>query len=290
MPSDSSSMAPRRRSSLGGIDTTRRSSLLNSPHDGEVVPTYQTTAIFACIAGGPWSRHTRCTSLQQVARYPANCEAMMSMVRRAAVVLAGLLAAPSTALSAQDVSTLPVPRFEVSAGYAFLSDQRAFTHSGSTAFPKGWYASGAFNSTESFGFVGEVSGSHRSNLEFSAYAGGGAHSTISTDVRYYTALAGARFLHKIRRAVPFFQVLAGVGRLHTEETGWPAERGGTRVYGETRFAIQPGVGATVSLTENVGVRFAADFRSMIYFADGEENNYDNALRVIGGFTLQWGER
>jgi hypothetical protein len=38
------------------------------------------------------------------------------------------------------------------------------------------------------------------------------------------------------------------------------------------------------------VRFAADFRSMIYFADGEENYYDNALRVIGGFTLQWGER
>jgi hypothetical protein len=115
----------------------------------------------------------------------------------------------------------------------------------------------------------------------------------TTDVDYWSGLQGLenRGEGGIRpppRPSPLWENF--IGRLHTEETGWPAERGRTRVYGETRFAIQPGVGATVYLTEKVGVRFAADFRSMIYFADGEENYYDNALRVIGGFTLQWGER
>ena len=47
---------------------------------------------------------------------------------------------------------------------------------------------------------------------------------------------------------------------------------------------------TVYLTENLGVRVAADYRSMIDFNSEEKNDYYNALRVVGGFNLQWGPR
>jgi hypothetical protein len=57
----------------------------------------------------------------------------------------------------------------------------------------------------------------------------------------------------------------------------------------TDFALQPGGGLTIYLTDRVGVRLAVDYRTIIDFAE-EDNDYTNELRTIAGFTLQWGGR
>jgi hypothetical protein len=59
---------------------------------------------------------------------------------------------------------------------------------------------------------------------------------------------------------------------------------------DRNFLTQPGGGVTVYLTEWMGARLAADYRSMIDFNSEEKNDYHNAVRVVGGFTLRWGGR
>jgi hypothetical protein len=44
------------------------------------------------------------------------------------------------------------------------------------------------------------------------------------------------------------------------------------------------------LTEHLGIRVAADFRSIIDFIGGEENDYTNEFRFLTGFTFNWGAR
>jgi opacity protein-like surface antigen len=113
------------------------------------------------------------------------------------------------------------------------------------------------------------------------------------NVHLYTALGGVRVFRKFGRVVPFGQVLAGVVHVRTKETpsalgaefGLEAEKST-----DNNLGIQPGGGVTVYLTENMGVRLAADYRSMIDFNSEEKNDYYNAVRVVSGFTLQWGGR
>jgi opacity protein-like surface antigen len=225
----------------------------------------------------------------------------MSTFLRAALAIAvgSLLALPSVAF-AQDVNTMPVPRVEVSAGYAFMRDmsKRELTGFDHINFPAGWYATGAFNPTEWLGLVGEVAGNHRYDLNLDLGEGleepGLTGLSIGTgDVHLYTALGGVRVFRKFGRVVPFGQVLAGVVHVRTKET--PSALGAElgleeETFTDNNLGIQPGGGVTVYLTERMGVRLAADYRSMIDFNNEEKNDYYNAVRVVGGFTLQWGGR
>ena len=226
----------------------------------------------------------------------------MTSSRRTALALAMgvLLALPPASALAQDINTMPVPRVEASAGYAFMRDmsKRELTGFEHLNFPAGWYATGAFNPTDWYGLVGEVAGNYRNDLNFDLgqileepeLTG----LSIGTgDVHLYTALGGVRIFRKFGRIVPFGQVLAGVVHVRTTETpsGLGAELGfEVEKNTDNNLGIQPGGGVTVYLTENLGVRVAADYRSMIDFNSEEKNDYYNALRVVGGFNLQWGPR
>jgi opacity protein-like surface antigen len=210
-----------------------------------------------------------------------------------------LLALPSAAM-AQDVNTMPVPKVEASAGYAFMRDmsKRELTGFDRVNFPAGWYATGAFNPTDWYGLVGEVAGNYRNDLNFDL--GNVLEDPTLTglsvgtgDVHLYTALGGVRIFRKFGRVVPFGQVLTGVVHVRTTQT--PSALGAAVGLAadkstDNNFGIQPGGGVTVYLTENLGVRLAADYRSTIDFNSADKNDYYNAVRVVGGFNLQWGPR
>ena len=209
----------------------------------------------------------------------------MSVHARVITVLAvcALWMAPPHAALAQDITTLPIPLFEVSAGYTFMRDFSSDLP-GDVNFPAGWYFSGAVNPNQWLGLVGEASGSYRNNLGFDVLG-----VTITNDASVYTLMGGPRFFHKAGRVVPFAQVLAGVAHMRIK-THIPVELAdvGTISDSATEFAFQPGAGVTVYLTERVGFRVAGDYRCIIDFAGGEENQYANQLRVVSGFTLHWG--
>jgi opacity protein-like surface antigen len=107
----------------------------------------------------------------------------------------------------------------------------------------------------------------------------------------YAFLGGPRFFTKMGRVVPFAQILTGVAHLRAQVRLTPGIPGvvDTVEDSTTDFALQPGGGLTILLTDRVGVRLAGDYRSIINFAE-EENDYTNEFRMIAGFSLQWGGR
>ena len=230
---------------------------------------------------------------------------MRGLLRATLAIATAILLAAPTSVAAQDIDTMPVPLVDVSAGYTFMRDmsKRELTGFDHINFPAGWYTSAAFNPTQWFGIVGEVSGNYRNDLAFDlgevledpSLTG---VSIGKGNVHVYTALGGPRFFRKFGRIVPFGQVLAGVVHVRTKET--PSALGTelgltTERVTDNNLGIQPGGGVTVYITKYMGARVAADYRSMIDFNSSNEaldegTDYYNALRVIGGFTLQWGGR
>ena len=188
------------------------------------------------------------------------------------VILAAMLTIAPSPVRAQEVGALPMPTFEISAGYTFLRENIA-PDDHNIDFPVGWYASTAFNFNQGFGLVGEATGSYNSDSYVTI-----ADLKFTTDRRLYTFMAGPRFSHKAGRLIPYAQVLAG-GAYGREST-----------VSDTRFAFQPGGGLTMLLTEHLGVRVAGDYRCIIDFVGGEENDYTNQLRFLAGFSLHWGAR
>ena len=211
----------------------------------------------------------------------------MSLISRAIItVVVAVVLIPAPA-SAQEPG-IPVPRADLSAGYVFMRD---FTDVGPNVndidFPTGWYFSGAFNPTTWFGIVGEVSGSYKNDLDI-GYLG----FQSSSDAQVYTFMGGARFFKKAGRLVPFAQILTGVAHMRAKVRVTPgiSDFGDTIEENTTDFALQPGGGLTIYLTDRVGVRLAADYRSVIDFAGAAENDYTNEFRMTAGFTFQWGGR
>jgi hypothetical protein len=195
-----------------------------------------------------------------------------------------MLAASPSPSTAQEVDALPVPLVEVSAGYTLLRglDEK---------HAAGWYFSGGGNLTDWFGLVGEASGSYRSE-DISITVGPGSVQ-ISDKRQVYAFMAGPRFFHKAGRIVPFGQVLAGVAHRRIQQTETRAGTGlppGVSTWNPSYsdFALQPGGGVAVYLTERVGLRVAGDYRCTVVLDDGAAAI--NELRFLAGFTLHWGTR
>ena len=158
-------------------------------------------------------------------------------------------------------------------------------------YPAGWYFSAASNVTRWLGLVGEASGSYRS--EDATYLEGTVN--FSEKRRVYTFMAGPRFFHKTGRIAPFAQVLAGVAHLRLQQSetrtvpGPQGQPAGVGIWNPTSsdFALQPGGGIAVYLTERVGLRIAGDYRWII---DADDDEVLNELRLLTGFTLHWGSR
>jgi hypothetical protein len=149
-------------------------------------------------------------------------------------------------------------------------------------FPAGWYLSGAVNVNRWFGIVLESTRSYRNDLSFTM-----PQFAESKDLQVHTYMAGGRFFRPYGRVLPFGQLLAGVAHLreNIEMSGAHSSRGSIL---SNQFALQPGGGVTVLLTNRVGVRVGADFRTLMDFED--ETEFTNEFRVISAFTFQWGAR
>jgi opacity protein-like surface antigen len=181
--------------------------------------------------------------------------------------------APPSAL-AQEGGAPVLSLGEVSAGYAFMRDTTTEEN-----FPAGWYSSAAVNLNQWFGVAGEVTGAHKKLTDI---------APVSVKANLYTFMGGPRFFIKRGRIVPFAQLLAGAAQLRwktTEPTGGPNDTGS-----DTQFAVQPGGGMTVLLTQNVSVRGAADYRRIV-FTEADEFDEDNSqFRATVGMVFGWGAR
>ena len=112
---------------------------------------------------------------------------------------------------------------------------------------------------------------------------------MNADARVYTFLGGPRFFYKRGRLSPFAQMLVGAThfRVHGESTYGALSASDTTT--NTDFTLQPGGGLTVYLTDAIGVRVAADFRTAMDFS-GDTTNYNHQLRLASGLTFNWGRR
>jgi opacity protein-like surface antigen len=189
-------------------------------------------------------------------------------------------------VSGQEVGALPMPAVEVSAGYTFMTDLSDGPED--LNFPAGWYAAAAFNVNRWFGIVGEASGNYKNDFSI-----GYEDYTFTSDARVHAFMAGPRFFVKSGRVVPYAQILVGVARLHVDTMfAGPYFPPTTHrvISSDTQLALQPGGGVSFLVTERLGIRVGADYRTIIDYTVGDANEYMNELRVLTGFTINWGAR
>jgi hypothetical protein len=198
------------------------------------------------------------------------------MIRKALGIVAVcvLVLTPGTSVFAQEVGQLPLPVGEVSVGYAYMRDTTVEEN-----FPAGWYFSAAGNLNRWFGLAGEVSGAHKSLLDDPGF---------KIKANLYTFMGGPRVFVQRGRIVPFAQFLAGGVHLRVKPSA-PID-GITPTETQTEFAIQPGGGVTVLLTQNVGLRGAVDFRKILTKNDDDMFDDNSEVRGIVGVVFGWGAR
>lgn len=212
----------------------------------------------------------------------------MTWLSRIATAAGACLLLVTPPVIAQEHGTIPVPRVDFSAGYSFVRDFNDVVDADGFNIPLGWYASGGVNLTHWFGLVGEATGSYRDSA-FGRDFGSGY--SFDSDVRQYTLMGGPRFFYQKGRFAPYAQVLAGAAHAR-ERTHWASGSigRGTDTSVETFMALQPGGGLTVFLTESVGVRLAADYRSILNDNGAGVNEAKRQFRVASGLTFNWGSR
>ena len=150
---------------------------------------------------------------------------------------------------------------DVAFGYSLMHDSDL-----EETFPMGWSFAVNGNLNDRFGVVGEIGG-HYKTIEFLG-------ADLSASV--HTFMGGPRFRKQSGKVVPFAQVLAGMARgsvSYLEES----EHG-------TDFAIQPGGGVDVPVTDRFGIRLQGDYRIIT----GEESV--NEFRFVVGGVIGFGSR
>ena len=166
------------------------------------------------------------------------------------------LAAP---LAAQDI-----PAWEIAGGYSFT---RAVTDE--VTLPAGWFVSGARNVTDMLAIVGEVSGAYKSE----------AVSGFEVDKALYTLMGGVRYYRRLARVTPFAQFLLGVAALVAQPNDEAID-----------FAIQPGAGVDIRLTDRLAARVQGDWRRL-FSADEALGTVDgNQIRISAGIVVGFGSR
>ncbi len=162
------------------------------------------------------------------------------------------------------------PAGEIAGGYPFMWDNEF-----DKSFPVGWFVSGAGNLSDNFAIVGEVSGSH--NSESNEFL------SASADLNIYTYLAGVRFGGRSGAVTSFGQFLVGAARASASTSGLGFEESGSH----TEFAIQPGAGVDIHLTEAVAARVIFDYRRISFEFEGGARN---EIRVAAGIVVGFGSR
>ena len=157
------------------------------------------------------------------------------------------------------------PTFDVSVGYQWL-------HAPDQNFPFGLNVDGARN----FGpwsLVGELGWAHDSDDVFGS----------DVSVNLWHVGAGGRWTGRsTSRVWPFAQVLAGVAHARGHiDAGELGEDTAT----DTRFMLQPGVGASVLLGDGWGIVGQVDYRRVFLDEDESGTSGENEVRVFIGLRV-----
>ena len=144
--------------------------------------------------------------------------------------------------------------------------------------PAGWYVEIARNVNRWFGIVGEVGGAYKTKGE--RISNNQIADVAST---LHTFMGGVRLSARLnRRIVLVHPVLVGAAHASVRtDAGAQA-----LTSSETQFALQPGLGINLAVTEDFGIRVAADYRRVVVGGDRiDENEY----RFILGVVLPFGK-
>ncbi len=204
------------------------------------------------------------------------------MTKRIAVLLPVLMvmAAVSPA-SAQET-----PRFEIGVNYSILSEQTI-----DQTLPVGWTVPVAYNFNSWLAVAGEVGANYRSDRIFG--------QGIDIDVSTY--MVGPKFTKRGKNVTFFFQMLGGAARgaanldvnlpnfnlpnlnlRNSPNLNLPnraldlLDRDFSR--SATQFALQPGGGIDVSVSDNVAIRLQGDYRAIL--ADTTLNQFRLGAGVV----------
>lgn len=132
-------------------------------------------------------------------------------------------------------------------------------------FTKGWVVSAAGHLWRGLSLVGEVGGNYRT-LSF---------GETDFDLSMHAYLGGIRIRREHRAVTPFAQVLAGMARAAVSSPD-----GGESDYA---FALQPGGGVDIRITDRLAVRVQGDYRFI-----SEERAQFRELRVAAGLAFGLG--
>ena len=129
-----------------------------------------------------------------------------------------------------------------------------------------------------FGIVGEAGGAYKTKSERISN-----NRTADVTASLHAFMAGVRLSARInRRIVLVHPVLVGVAHASSG-----TDAGGVTLRpSETKFALQPGLGINLMVTDEVGVRVAADYRRVLV---GDDRCDDNEFRLTIGVVLPFGK-
>ena len=195
------------------------------------------------------------------------------------LVMAAIAASPAIAQE--------TPKFEIGVNYSILSEQTI-----DETLPVGWTVPVAYNFNSWLAVAGEVGANYRSDT----FLGQGI------DINVSTYMVGPKFTKRGKNVTFFFQMLGGAARgaanldLNLPNFNLPnfnlpnipnlpafsnraldlLDRDFSRSV--TQFALQPGGGIDVSVSDNVAIRFQGDYRAIL--ADTTLNQFRLGAGVV----------
>ncbi len=198
------------------------------------------------------------------------------------LVMAAIAASPAIAQE--------TPKFEIGVNYSILSEQTI-----DETLPVGWTVPVAYNFNHWLAVAGEVGANYRSDT----FLGQGI------DINVSTYMAGPKFTKRGKNVTFFFQMLGGAARgaanldLNLPNFNLPnfnlpnipnlpnlpslpnqaldlLDRDFSR--SATQFALQPGGGIDVSVSDNVAIRLQGDYRAIL--ADTTLNQFRLGAGVV----------
>ena len=177
--------------------------------------------------------------------------------------LAGVLLASLgvVGMTAQAASADPPPKVEIAGLYSVH-------HNDAGTFPIGWVFAVGGNVTNWMAIVGEVGGGYKSATEFG----------MDLTIKEHTFLGGVKFAsHGSRAAVPFVQVLTGIGNVGAGIEGYTVS--------VNAFAFQTGGGVDIRMGSRTALRVQGDYRLM-----RKDGSNLNEFRFAAGVMFGIGKR
>ena len=188
---------------------------------------------------------------------------MIRFVRCFRALTLGFLVVKVLGLSSS--TSAQTPKVEISGGYQIL-------HALSDTLPVGWYVDLAGNLNRWFSLMAEAGGAYRTKTEPIAI-----NRTADVTSTLHTFMGGVCLSARLNRRVTVYHPVL-IGGAHASIS---TDSGATLRPSETKFALQPGIGVNLMVTDTVGVQVAADYRRVFLGDDrGDENESRFTIGIV----------